>query len=225
VSRKSFKRLREELLERAGPHGITLLEIRPARARGYLAAVRPLSPRGLTIEQEAQLTGLFGDPKDAASPLRGEPPLPLEQEQRRLAESALVHEELEANSWIPDQDSVRSLALKLDEVATSSLYVNDDQRREQDQNELSRAVDAWVDPARRERYAGRLFELAEAFRAGKRAEAAERAAAAARALSRGEAANAIPFCRQLFEKLLKRPPKDKEAPGTPSAPQGLVVPP
>jgi hypothetical protein len=157
--------------------------------------------------------------------VRSEPPLPAELEKQRVAESALVHEEPEAATWVPDIDLTRSLALKLDEVTVSKLYVDEKQRQEQGQKELALAVDGYFDPARRERYAGRLFELAEAFRMGKRTEAAERAGATARTLLGGEAAGAIPFCRKLFEKLLKRPPKDDASGDTPPAPKGLIVPP
>lgn len=200
VSRKSFKRLREELLDRAGPHGITLLEIPPARARGVLAVARGLSPKGLTIDQEAQLAGLLGDPRDAVSPTRSEPPLALEAQ--RLDESARLHEEREVRSWIPEPDVVRALGLKLDEIATSALYVDEAQRQAQREAETAKAVESYFDSKRRALYANRLFELSEALRTQKRAEPAERAAATARALEKGEGAAAIPFCRAMFDKLL-----------------------
>ncbi|MBI5549274.1 MAG: hypothetical protein HY901_35765 [Deltaproteobacteria bacterium] len=227
VSRKSFKRLREELLERAGPHGITLIEIPPARARGYLAKARALTPNGLSIDQEAQLSSLLGDPKDATSPAYAEPPLPAEQEARRLAEGGQLFEEREVKPWIPDADAVRSLALKLDEISTSALYVDEVQRREQVAVEVDRAVVGYFDATRRSRYSQRLFELMEAFRAQKRGDAAERAGAAARALAGTQiASTAIPFCRQMFEKLLLalRPGSGAPAPAPAPTAQGLIVP-
>ncbi|HEY3452225.1 MAG TPA: hypothetical protein VGK67_38125 [Myxococcales bacterium] len=223
VSRKSFKRLREELLDRAGPHGITLLEIPPARARGALAVARAMSPKGLTIDQEAQLAGLLGDPKDAVSPARAEPPLAAALEAQRLSESAQLHEEREVRTWIPEADVVRALGLKLDEIDASALYVDEAQKKEQRDHELGKAVEAFFDPKRRALYANRLFELAEALRNQKRTESAERAAATARALEKGEKLAAIPFCRRMFEKLLAGGPKAAPA-AQPSSAGGLVVP-
>ncbi|MGC4114353.1 MAG: hypothetical protein QM765_07010 [Myxococcales bacterium] len=224
VSRKSFKRLREELLDRAGPHGITLLEIPPARARGVLAIARSQAPKGLTIDQEAQLAGLLGDPKDAASPARNEPPLAGALEAQRVGESAQLHEEREVRSWIPEADMVRALGLKLDEIDASALYVDEAQKKAQREHELGKAVEAYFDGPRRAVYANRLFELSEAFKSQKRSEAAERAAATARALARGEKPTAVPFCHRMFEKLLAGVTRPGTAPVPPPSAGGLVTP-
>ncbi len=88
---------------------------------------------------------------------------------------------------------------------TSSLYVDDRQRVEQAEREIDRAVERYFDEGRRKTYANRLFELVESFRQSNRAEAAARAGAAARALASGAAPTAVPFCRRLFEKLLRKP--------------------
>jgi len=204
VSRRSFKRLREELIERATPHGITLLEIPPARARGYLAVARALSPRGLTIDQEAQLAGMTGDPKDSVSPARGAKPLAPEQEALRLSESAQIHLEREAKSWLPAHDATRQFAAKHDELKASTVVTDEAQRQEQIQAEAVRATEAYFTRPCRDRYAGRLFELVEAFGATGRPEASERAAACARALAGDMAIGQVPFCLRLFEKIVER---------------------
>lgn len=200
VSKRSFKRLREELIERAGPHGITLLEIPPARARGYLALARAMTPRGLTIDQEAQLTGLTGDPKDAVSPARALPALPAEQEAQRLAESDRLLEEKESKSWIPSLDATQKFAAKCSELKAKKELA-EDALRQQLEAEGAQAAESYFDAACRERYAGRLFELVEALGATQRTEAAERAGACARALLAGVATKQIPFCLQLFRKV------------------------
>lgn len=227
VSRKSFKRLREELIDRSSPHGITLLEVPPARARGVLAVARSLSPKGLTIDQEAQLAGLLGDPRDALSPARNDPPLAGALEEQRLAESGRLLEERELQSWVPDYEQLRSLLLKLQEIQTSVLYVDPQQKLEQRRHEIDKAVATWFDEARRGRFAQRLFEIVEAFRNLKKVEAAERAAATARAMGRaGLEAKDIPFCRRMFEKVLER--AEGAAAATPPAAGSaskLVVPP
>lgn len=220
VSRKSFKRLRDELLDRTKPAGVTLFEISPARARGYLAAVRALS-QGLTIDFELQLTGLLGgDPKDALSPVSAEPPLPNDLEAQRLAESAELHEEREVRGWLPDPDIMQALALKLDEIATSALSIDDAQRRARFAAELERSMETHFDTPCRARYAQRLFELCEVFRTRGEMAPAERAAATARALVRGRPPQTIPFCRALFDKVLVL--ADEEAGPEPS---DLIVPP
>lgn len=224
VSRKGFRRLREDLLGHARPLSIGVFEVSTARALGYLAAARALNPRGLTIDQEAQLSGLLvGDPEDAVSPERRAPALPEALEAQRLAESASLHEERELRSWIPDPDRVRSLALKLDEIGTSALYLDEAQKRAQSDAELRRGLGEYFDAARRERYAHRLFDVAEAFRGSGHAEAADRAAAVARALLAGRDPGEIPFCRRMMEKLLAR--AAKQAAAVDPAPQGLIVPP
>ncbi len=222
VSRKSYRRLRDDLVKRAGARSITLIEVSAARALGCLAAARELSPR-LAIQISAVLATLSGDPKDAASPLKAQPPLPEPQESQRLAESAQLHREPEARVWMPEEEALRALSLKLEEVSQSSLYIDEKQREDQAARELETAVTAHFTPPRCALWSERLFELAEALQVTGRPEASERAAATARALGRGAASASIPFCRELFEKLIeKAPPSATPSPATTDG--GLIVP-
>jgi hypothetical protein len=210
TSRKAFRKLRDDLRSRALPHGVSFLEITLKRAKGYLAAARALAPKGLRVEHETHLTGLIGDPRDAESPARTEPAASPELESQWVSESAQLHGEREVGSWVPEPNIVRSLGLKLEEVMTSRLYLDEKQRGAQAEQEVSKATEAYFTPECRSRYASRLFELVEVFRAEGRDEAGRRAAATARALLGGTETAAIPFCRRMFEKLLAEPPSKGE---------------
>ncbi len=205
VNRRSLRRLRDDTLERGAHHGVALVDISLPRAKGLIAAARQKLTRGLDIDEEALLSNLSGDPREAEPAARRDPPLPEPLESQRLGESALLHDEPAVATWYPDEAAARELGLKLDEVMTSSLYVDDRQRVEQAEREIDRAVERYFDEGRRKTYANRLFELVESFRQSNRAEAAARAGAAARALASGAAPTAVPFCRRLFEKLLRKP--------------------
>jgi len=206
VSRKGFRRLRTDLARQAGPHGITLNEIPLPRAKGLLAKARALT-RGLAIEDEANLIHLTdGDPRDARPPERDRPAPDAETEARNLADSAQLHETREVVAWIPDEEALQAFDLRLDEVRTCSLYVDEAQRHEQELRETERAVSNFFDERRRAVWAERLFELAEAFRTTTRPDQADQAAAVARALESGRDASTIPFCRRLFEKVAETLP-------------------
>ncbi|MGI5864212.1 MAG: hypothetical protein ACOX6T_19450 [Myxococcales bacterium] len=226
VNRRSFRRLRDDMLASGTPHGIALLEIPLSRAKGLIAAARQKMTRGLDIEEEAVLANLSGDPREAEPLAKRDPPLPEPLESQRVSESALLHDEPEVTTWYADEAAAHELGLKLDEVMTSSLYVDEPQRIEQAEREIDRAVERYFDQDRLQTYANRLFELVEAFRQNGRAEAAERAGAAARALARGADPATVPFCRRLFEKLLRRPlAGSQERPAEPQPePEALIVP-
>jgi hypothetical protein len=202
LSRKALRRLRDRLGHRGGMQGVSLVEIPLKRAQGYVALARSRTPSGLSIEDEAQLTHLIGAPEDAAAPAAADPELPAPLEEGRLLESASLHEEIEARQWSPEQDTMRSFDLRLEEIATSRLFLDDDQRHGQVQSAIDRAADAFFTGERAARWVARLFDLSDALRLLGVHGAAERAAAAARALRRGAVPSSVPFCRRMFDKLV-----------------------
>ncbi|HCF61800.1 MAG TPA: hypothetical protein DFS52_27865, partial [Myxococcales bacterium] len=76
VNRRSLRRLRDDTLERGAHHGVALVDISLPRAKGLIAAARQKLTRGLDIDEEALLSNLSGDPREAEPAARRDPPLP-----------------------------------------------------------------------------------------------------------------------------------------------------
>lgn len=224
VSRKTLRRMREDLCRRGAYHGVTVREIPLRRARGCVALARSRTPSGLSIEDEAQLTNLIGESADASPPMAAEPELSPPLEEERLRESGSLHDEVEARHWIPDPDAVRALGLKLDEISTSQLYLDEGQRSEQADREAARAADAYFSGPRAERFVERLFDLADALQARGAGDAAHRAAAAARALRRGAPPSSVSFCRRMFDKLVSAAAARQRPTARPAEPSSLILP-
>jgi len=124
--------------------------------------------------------------------------------------------------WLAGEEALQALAQKLDEVAVSSLYLDERQRAEAGTRAVAQAVAAHFDGPPRAVWAGRLFSLAEHLdRAGDAAHA-RLAAATARALRGGTAPELIPFARLLVEKAF---PPSAAPTRPPPQPGSLIVPP
>ncbi|MGZ6123543.1 MAG: hypothetical protein ACXWLR_01200, partial [Myxococcales bacterium] len=123
-------------------------------------------------------------------------------------------------AWIPEEDDLRRFALRVDEVATSQLYIDKKQRQQAFLDAAEDAAARYFTAPRRALYAKRLVEMAHVLASEKRADAARTALAVSRALEK-DAAN--PFCRALFTHALegRLEQKAKEPQVTPS---GLVTP-
>jgi hypothetical protein len=102
--------------------------------------------------------------------------------------------------WLAEEEELRALARKLDEIAVSPLYVDDRQRAEQAARAIADAVEAAFAGERRSRWATRLFGVAAHLAEGGDEAHARQAAAAARALARGDSPSRVPFARLLVEK-------------------------
>jgi hypothetical protein len=137
----------------------------------------------------------------------------------QLAGSALFEDPL-FMSWIPEEDDLRRFALRVDEIATSQLYIDARQRQQAFERAADDAAASYFTPQRRALYAKRLVEMAHVLVSEKRVDAARTALAVSRALER-EATN--PFCRALFTHALQGRLDEKAAPPQPT-PSGLVTP-
>jgi hypothetical protein len=128
------------------------------------------------------------------------------------------------SSWIPEEEDLRRFALRVDEVSTSQLYIDDAQRRQGFEHAAAEAAAAYFTPERRALYARRLLEMAHVLASVGRGERAQIAAAVSRALEK-DADN--PFCRTLFTHPLRgRYSADKrQQQPPPAAPTRLVTPP
>ena len=132
----------------------------------------------------------------------------------QLQESDLLHQETDFYSWILDRDSISSFELGLRELEVSSLVIDDQQRREQIEFRIDRAVDAFFTPARRELYAERLRDAAYLLaRRGFMPQAQTAAALALSLLDAQRAPSAVPFFRNMLTKILtareEKPPEEK----------------
>jgi hypothetical protein len=99
------------------------------------------------------------------------------------------------SSWIPEEDPLRSFALRVDEIAVSQLYIDAKQKQEAFERAGEEASQAYFNSIRRGLYSKRLLEMAHVLAQAGRLETARTAVAVSRALLT-EAQT--PFCRALF---------------------------
>ncbi len=168
----------------------------------------PETPPGMAIE--------FGDDGELAHALAG---------------AALFADPL-FSAWIPEEEALRSAALKIEEIASSELYIDDSQRHHAFDAALQEAANAWFTSERRALYCARLYEMAHILKSEARLDAARTAVAVARALSGAEGAS-NPFCKALFSHALHtlmtaRPAEGAEAPAakvpaSPDAQQSSLI--
>src|SRR5207253_5835794 len=143
----------------------------------------------------------------------------------RLAGAALFADPL-FMAWIPEEDAIRSFALKVDEVAVSRLYIDDAQRKQAFERTADDASAAYFTPQRRARYARRLVEMAHVLAAESRIDAARAALAVAHDLQ-GEQGARNAFCRALFTHVVEgrwQKPAEQEPAAPPTTPGGLITP-
>jgi hypothetical protein len=139
----------------------------------------------------------------------------------QLAGAALFEDPL-FMTWIPEEDELRRFALRVDEIATSQLYIDARQRQQAFGHAADDAAAGYFTPQRRALYSRRLVEMAHVLASEKRVDAARTALAVSRALEK-DATN--PFCRALFSHALKErlEEKGKDAPPR-QTPSGLITP-
>jgi len=220
LGRREYRTFAQDLLGRGGSLGV--IEIPRERAHALLADARrrrESAGKALPAGAAAWLSRL-GEAPPLADPAARFPPLPPEEERSAVAGSGALHALPLLRGWLADEEALRAVAAKLDEVAVSALYVDERQRAEQADRVLAGAIAEHFDEAHRALWAGRLL-VAAGHLADAGDEASGRiAAAAARALQAGRDALEIPFARLLFEKALPAP----GTPAEPSPPQAIIAP-
>ena len=128
------------------------------------------------------------------------------------------------STWIPEEDALRSFALKVDEIGVSRLYLDDAQRKTAFDRAADDASVAYFTPQRRIRYARRLLEMAHVLASENRLDLARTAVAVAHDLEAEQGAR-NPFCRALFTHALEgRWKRPAETTAAPAAPSGLITP-
>lgn len=131
----------------------------------------------------------------------------------------------ELRYWGPDPQFLRRLSLRLDEIATSQLVINDQQRRMQADAAVERALAEYLTPARCASSRVLLLDTAHLLAATSRAREASRLRAAASLFELpAEELARHPFARELVRRRLP----DTQAPARPEEPDpgpgGLIVP-
>lgn len=213
VGRKEWRAYARGILERGQSFGV--LEVPRERAHAWIAEARQANERtGQRVPDGTDLWLNQLGPAPAAPAPTALPPLEGEAERQALAASGALHDLPLFKGWLADEDYLRTLAARLDEVQVSPLYIDEQQRTAELDRRLAAAVEAYLDPARRATLARRLTAMAEHVAQGGDAETASRTAAVARALGGGTPGADIPFARMMVVKAFAR----RGIPATPGAP-------
>ncbi len=222
LGRKEFRSFARDVSEKGT--AMAVAEIEPGLARSLVAQASGLnepSGRRLPDGADAWLARL-GPAAPPEDPRARFPPLPEEEERAALEESGALLELPVLRGWLADEEVLRDLARRLDEIAVSPLYLDERQRAQQVARTVADAAEAWLDEPRRHRLATRLFATAAHLETLGDRDHARIAAAVARAVAAGVPARRIPFARLLVEKAFPAGPSAPE-PG-PSEPSLIVAP-
>jgi hypothetical protein len=223
VGRKEWRALAKGLLDKGAAMGLG--EVDHARATSLVKAARELNDRsGQRVPERADpWLAQLGAAAPLPDPAGAFPPLPPDEEQQALADSGKLHELPLLAPWLADEEFLREVAAKLDEIAVSPLYVDELQRAAQMRSTVSDAVSRYFDPPRRARLAARLFSVAEHLASRGDEAHARLAAAAGRALGGDAPAAAIPFARLLVEKAFPAVTAPPDAGGAAAPDPGALI--
>jgi hypothetical protein len=225
LGRKEWRAFARDIVARGAALGVT--EVPRAQAHAWIAEARTVNERtGQRVPDGADLwLAQLGAAPAAPAPGAGLPPGTDEEERAAVASSAALHQLPLFRSWLAEEDFLRTVAARLDEVQVSPLYIDEQQRAAQLERVVADAAEEYLAPARRGRLAARLLAVADHLSAQGDPGNARAAAAVARALSAGQVAGSVPFARLLVEKAFSRRPAapagDAPAAATPASP--LIV--
>ncbi|HKB75029.1 MAG TPA: hypothetical protein VKC58_00445 [Myxococcales bacterium] len=226
LSRRNFRDFAKRLPRQGGV--VTSVEVPKDHARWLIAQAAEEGSRNGFAPPPAYadaLSILGPAPQEAPPPPAASIELGPDGElAHRLAGAALFADPL-LGAWIPEEEALRSFALKVDEIAVSRLFIDDGQRRAAFERAADEAAEAYFTRPRLARYARRLLETAHVLAAESRLDAARTALAVSRDLA-GEQGARNPFCRALFAHALEgRYRKDAaQPPAAPPASGGLIMP-
>jgi hypothetical protein len=200
LGRKESRGFARDLGEKGLAMGIA--EMDREEALSLVASARALADSaGRRLPAGADLwLGKLGPTRPVPDLASRFPPLPEEEEREALAASGGLHELPMLRGWLADEEVLKGLAGRLDEIMVSPLYLDEQQRAERAAGTVAETVEGWLDESRRQRLASRLFAVAAQLGRAGDPDRARWAAAAARALAAGAPAARIPFARLLVEK-------------------------
>ncbi len=195
-SRANWRKLVKEGLAHGG-----IVELPAADAAALLAEAAGANLRSRTPFPAGLDVALrhFGV-QPRLEPLTLPPPEP--EDVRRAMEGDILHATPELASWLPPEPEMRRLVQKVDEVVQSPLALSDAQRQEQLQQAVHSVVRDYFTPELRQRYALRLWRMAEYFEHSARPREAEIARAEARRFFHGALEPYSRFAERLFDKVL-----------------------
>jgi len=221
LGRKEWRSFSRGILERGATMGVAEIDreaakalVAEARARNDRSGQRPPDGADLWLQH----LGPAGPVPDVAERF---PPLAPDEEAAAVAASGMLHDLPLLRGWLPEEEFLRDVARRLDEIGVSPLYVDERQRLEQMARTVADASERYFDEPRRRLVAGRLLSAAEHLDRSGDAAHAPAAAAAGRALAAGTPVSAIPFARLLVEKAF--PPEPSVPPAAEPAGSGLVI--
>ncbi|HVO18767.1 MAG TPA: hypothetical protein VMU15_05895 [Anaeromyxobacter sp.] len=224
MGRKEWRTFARDIVVRGAALGVT--EVPRTVVHAWIAAARATNEHtGQRVPDGADLwLQQLGPAEAAPAPGAGLPPGPAEEERAAVAASGSLHDLPLFRSWLAEEDFLRKVAARLDEVQVSPLYIDERQRGAQLDRVVADAVEEYLDPTRRARLAGRLLAVADHLDALGDRQSARTAAAAARALAAGQPGAAVPFARLLVERAFsRRPASGAEAPAAPAPDSPLIV--
>ena len=223
MGRKEWRNFTRDIVVRGASLGVT--EVPRALAHAWIAAARAVNEHtGQRVPDGADLwLQQLGTAEAAPSPGAGLPPGPAEEERAAVAASGSLHDLPLFRSWLAEEDFLRRVAARLDEVQVSPLYIDERQRGAQLDRVVADAVEEYLDPARRARLAPRLLAVADHLATLGDPQSARLAAAAARALAAGQPGASIPFARLLLERAFSRLPTPVAETPAASAPASPLI--
>jgi hypothetical protein len=208
IGRSRYRSLSRDLL---GDPKHALLEITYAEAWKRISAAaarsreasRPL-PEGYldaknTLPEPKQEGAELADPRSLFDQDK------LKDDQGLIREAAELHDLDEFSDWMPDEETLKTVQSKLEEVESGQVAINQQQKVEQVQKILDQAVENLLEgQERRDRYQSRLLQMAEYLQRTDRPELAQKAAAAAFQLTREDfSPPESPFFDRMTRKLFR----------------------
>ncbi len=140
---------------------------------------------------------------------------------RRAAELIAIRE---MRTWLPEEEPLQHLALKIEEIQVSALYLDEAQRQKGLRSAVDDAVRDYWTRERRRRAAERLFDLGYLLNGAKRLEHAALALACALDLDSDRPVESVTFCYALFERILSAVGAKGAGPVEKTSPGGLILP-
>lgn len=229
LSRGQYRKMLKDARKPSAPSAVELpveeAKELLAEAAGTNLCTKTPYPDGL----ETALRHLGVTPWSAGREL----PPATEQDQALAGNGGSLHDLPEIAQWLPPVDDIRSFALRAQEIATSTLYLDENQRAEQLRRTVTSMAEGFLTEQHRQVYGRRLWLMADFLERTNRAEAAKVARAEARRIFHAAPGLLSPFILRMFEKVLalselpapgparqggEAPPGEKRSPG------GLILP-
>jgi hypothetical protein len=221
LSRKSWR----EFVKRLPRQGaVFTVEISKEHARALIAEAEAAGARNgfSPAAGYAESLRMLGPAPEPLPPSPGSAvELPPESEAQARAAGATLFDDPLFAAWIPDEDTLRSFALRVDEIAVSQLYIDEKQKDDALDRAAEDASQLYFNSARRALYAKRLLEMAHVLAHAGRMEPARIALAVSRALPQELH---TPFCRALFAHALRGRLKTRAAEPEEAQPGTLITP-